>query len=142
MNILDEYVKITRVIENIQNKINQYIESMDEIIENTQDESERDKKIKEFKTTIERIKNDHEITQKYRQLKNRQKELRELLIPPNSNINDKMKSSNTNFTSTTDNLLSDLKIRYDKLSKQQIVLVDDENSDQTQLELRQSVENI
>lgn len=109
---LDEYVKITRTIENIQNIINRYIKDL--AIENAQTEQEKDEKINEFKDMMFRIKNDRDITQRYRYLKERQKELRERLTFPNQ--------SHDSILPTLDFLRS----RYDKLSKQDIVVIDDE----------------
>ena len=110
--ILDEYVKVTRIIENIQNKINRYKKSVKENIENSRNEHEQEKKIKEFKKTMSRIKGDKDITQQYRLLKKKQKELRDKLIPDTLSLTD------------ADSFISDLRIKYERVSKNQVLLVD------------------
>ncbi|VBB17976.1 hypothetical protein YASMINEVIRUS_439 [Yasminevirus sp. GU-2018] len=78
-SLLDEYVKVTMAIEKVQNKISQYKETIEKQIENAKNSEEEEMYIDEFRRFTQNIKNDHEITNKYRQLKKRQRELRDLL---------------------------------------------------------------
>lgn len=127
--ILDEYVKVTRTIENIQNKINRYKKSVEENIENSKSEQEQENKIKEFKKTMSRIKGDKDITQRYRILKKKQKELRDKLIP------------NELSFSEADVLIIGLRKKYEKMSKNQILFVDDEEFDNIELDVKRSLQN-
>ena len=136
MSMLDEYVKITRTIENIQTKINRYIKDIEEAIENAQTEREKDEKINELKDMMHRIKNDRDITQKYRYLKERQKELRgQLTLSTQSHV------VVINPEPNSFDVLVDLRERYDKLAKQEIVLTDDE-FDQMEYNTHESIQNI
>jgi hypothetical protein len=124
--ILDEYVKVTRIIENIQNKINRYKKNVKENIENSRNEHEQEKKIKEFKKTMSRIKGDKDITQQYRLLKKKQKELRDKLIPDTLSFTD------------ADSFISDLRIKYERVVTLQ---VDEDDFLNAKLETFRSLQN-
>ena len=108
--ILNEYVKITCIIENIQNKINLYKQNIEDNIEKSKNDIEQNQKIKEFVNTMTKIKEDADITQRYRKLKLKQKELKEQLIK-NPIIN-----NNNNIDIDTDIIISNLKSKYTSLS--------------------------
>lgn len=79
-SILDEYVMVTNAIANIQKKINMYKKSIEEKIEFSADNNEINMYVKEYKLFISGIKNDSDIIERYRKLKNKQKELYEQLF--------------------------------------------------------------
>ena len=106
--LLNEYVRITFIIENIQNKLNLYKHDIENNIESSNNENEQNEKIKEFIETMKQIKEDADITQRYRKLKLRQKELKDILIQKTS--------SDTNIDIDTDIIISNLKSKYTKLS--------------------------
>jgi len=78
--LLDEYVKITKTIDNIQLKLTNYKKKIEESIENSKSEEEQQNKIIEFKEIINKIKNDETISKKYKLLKKNQEEIRKKLI--------------------------------------------------------------
>lgn len=117
-HILDEYMKITRTIENIQNKINQYKKIVEANIENSKNEEEQEEKIREFKKIIHRIKKDKEITRKYRLLKKKQKELRDSLVTNRGSL----EGDETNL------VISDLKSKYSLLSKHEVLFISPDDS--------------
>jgi len=106
-NILDEYTKITRIIENIQDKINRYKITIEQDLERSSSEKEKNMIIKEFEKKIKKIRDNPQITKRYRYFKKRQEMLRRLLI-----LSDKTE---------TDKLLQDLQIKYYNLSKKNSV---------------------
>lgn len=77
--LLDEYVKVTKTIDNIHEKINRYKHIIEKRIDETDDEDIQTKYLNEFRKFIEQIKNDDDITQKYRFLRNKQRDLRNQL---------------------------------------------------------------
>jgi hypothetical protein len=87
-SLLDEYVKITKKIDIIQNKINRYKKKIELNIEKSKSEKEQNDKLQEFKEIVETIKNDPTIVGKYKLLKQRQKELRDLIISSADNESD------------------------------------------------------
>ena len=116
---LDEYVKITRTIDNIHNKINRYkLNVMDSLKYSTSEQEQKDK-MKEFQNIVKKIKSDPSITNKYRALKKSQEELKKKLI------------SSTDFDNTSsvnndiNKQLLELKEKYDTLSKKRIIIIDD-----------------
>jgi hypothetical protein len=127
--ILDEYVKVTRTIENIQNKINRYKKNVEENIENLKNEKEQIVKIKEFQKTMSQIKGDKDITHRYRLLKKKQKELRDILIP--------------GIVSLTDSelFISNMRQKYEKFSKNKMMIIDDDEHDCFELDTKQSLQN-
>ena len=116
---LDEYVKITKTIDNIHDKINRYKTNILDSLKYSTSEQEQKDKMKEFQNIIHKIKTDPIITNKYRALKKSQDELKKKLI------------SSTDFdnTSTSNNdinkQLTELKDKYNILSKKQIIIIDD-----------------
>lgn len=128
--ILDEYVKVTRTIENIQDKIIRYKKSVEENIENSKSEKEQEQKIKEFQKTMSRIKGDNDITKRYRLLKQKQKELRDKLIPDAISL------------SEADLLIINLRKKYEALAKNKVLLIDDEELDNIELDTKRSLQNI
>jgi type I site-specific restriction-modification system R (restriction) subunit len=112
---LDEYVKTTRAIENIQNKINIYKKNIEHKIKNSKSTNEQNKKIKEFKKTIAKLKNDSEIIQKYKLLKKRKNELKEILISINLQINNNQFNADIVYV---DKIITDLRIKYMLLAQE------------------------
>lgn len=115
-SMLAEYVKVTRTIENIQFKLNKYIKDTEKYIETAKSEKEQNKKIKEIKKTLAKIKKDPEVTNKYRILKKRQIELKNQLLST-------VKPSNDIHDSDIDKTISDLKIKYNILTQNEIVII-------------------
>lgn len=78
--LLDEYVKITKTIDNIQNKINMFKKTIEGKLETSTNDDEREMYLEEFKTFTLNIKNDTQLIQKYKLLNKKQKELRDQLL--------------------------------------------------------------
>jgi len=78
--LLDEYVKITKTIDIIQNKINTFKKTIEDKIHTSTNDNEREMYLEEFKTFTLNIKNDTQLIQKYKLLNKRQKELRDQLL--------------------------------------------------------------
>lgn len=75
-----EYAKITNAIKNVQLKIDQYKQSIEKLIENSNNDEEVISHIEEFRKFTENFKNNSDIINKYKQLKMRQKTLMDALI--------------------------------------------------------------
>jgi len=120
---LDEYVKITRTIDNIHNKINRYKLNVIDSLKYSTSEQEHKNKMLEFQNIIQKIKSDPTITNKYRALKKSQEELKKKLI--NSTDFDTVSSTNNDINKQ----LSELKEKYDVLSKKRIIIIDDSKID-------------
>lgn len=125
---LEEYVKVTRAIENIQNKINRYKETVVDTIKRSSSDKEQKEKAEEFRQMMQKIKTDPTITKKYRTLKQRQEELKRQLI--------------TVAESEIDKKISDLKVKYSALSRRRIVIVDDDKMKYIELENARSAETV
>lgn len=125
---LDEYVKVTNAIDNIHDKINKYKKIVSETIENSSSEKEQIRCLLEFKNTIKRIKSDSNITHKYKLLKKRQNELKNILLSSTktntfyNNLND---NEHIFTTSDISNYLNDLQTKYSYLVKKKIIIVDE-----------------
>lgn len=116
---LDEYVKITKTIDNIHDKINKYKMNVLDSLKHSSSDKEQQDKMKDFQDIIKKIKSDPLITNKYRALKKSQDELKKKLI--SSSDFDNSNNSNTNINKQ----LSELKVKYDMLSKKRIIIIDD-----------------
>ena len=79
-DLLDEYVKITKTVDNIQEKINTYKKTIEDKIEHSTNTAECIVYREEFELFVSDIKHDPQISQKYRRLKQRQQTLRDLLL--------------------------------------------------------------
>ena len=101
---LNEYDKITRIIENIQENINNYKKSIEYSIENATNDQDQEQILNEFRQTVTRIKEDKELIQRYKQLKKRQEELKDKLVP------------NLSSVSSVDNAIIDLKLKYSSVN--------------------------
>ena len=101
---LNEYDKITRIIENIQENINNYKKSIEDSIENATNDQDLEQKLNAFRQTVIRIKEDKETIQRYKQLKKRQEELKDKLVP------------NLSCVSSVDNAIIDLKLKYSSVN--------------------------
>ena len=77
---MDEYIKVTNAIDNIQNKIDQYIRDTEEKINKTYNNLDKNELIKKFKQVLFYIKNNPDITTKYKLLKMRQEELKNNIL--------------------------------------------------------------
>jgi len=82
-NLLDEYVKITKTIDNIKIKLAKYKDYTENSIEKARTEEEQQNKINKFRNTIIKIKNDETINNKFKLLKKKQQEIKKQLIPEN-----------------------------------------------------------
>ena len=143
--LLDEYVKITMAIENVQNKINQYKKKVENIINNTESNQEKRIYIEEFKTVMMKIKNDNEITKKYRTLRKRQNELKKIFLEDSKPKDDKMSASLSPWPEDTDITLCELKKKYELKSKGDDIFDDESNYDRnTQIteKTKQTIQNI
>ena len=74
VDILNEYVKVTSTINNIQDKLNRYKKQVQNKLDSAKSEKERDLIVKDFQENIDKMKNDSEIKRKYLNLKKKQKE--------------------------------------------------------------------
>ncbi len=79
--LLDEYVKISKTIESIQTKIDELKKDIEKSIVDAQSENEQNEHIEKFKELMEKIKTDPNMILKYKSLKNRQLELKNLILP-------------------------------------------------------------
>lgn len=131
--LLDEYVRITCVIENIQKKINQYRGYIENIINNADNEREQEQYVNEFKNVMDDIKNDSDITRKYRKLRNRQQELKKIILLGLSKLEiDEIHAMTNNDNNNDDydnNLMSETDITLHKLRKKYESNVLSENTD-------------
>jgi len=125
-SILDEYVRITRIIDNIQNKLTQYKKETDILIEKANTKEERENILSNFKIIMDDIKRDHIITNKYRLLRQKQLELKNQLIRPIfGNVDEtiqnmKIKYNYSNITPVVD----EIKLKTNELvSNEQIDIV-------------------
>lgn len=80
-HLLDEYVKISRTIESIQTKIEEFKREIEISIENAQSENEQNEHIEKFKEMMTKIKTDPNIITKFKSLKKKQNELKILILP-------------------------------------------------------------
>ena len=88
--LYDEYNKITKIIQNIRDKLNNYTIDVEEYLKNTKDSKDKNNKIREYDQTLKSIKEDKNIFERYHQLIKRQNELRNILKLENPNINIKL----------------------------------------------------
>jgi len=105
-HLLDEYYKITKVIDNIQLKINNYKQILEDKINNTDSENERNILIEEYKSFIKNIKDDTEIKNKIIKLNTRQTEIKTILTNTNEiNIIDTIEKLIKKYTPVCTNIL-------------------------------------
>jgi hypothetical protein len=105
-HLLDEYYKITKVIDNIQSKINNYKQILEDKINNTDSENERNILIEEYKSFIKNIKDDTEIKNKIIKLNTRQTEIKTILTNTNEiNIIDTIEKLIKKYTPVYTNIL-------------------------------------
>ncbi len=83
--LLDEYYKITKIIDNIQMKINDYKQILEDKINSSKTDNERIRFMEEYKSFIQNIKSDVEIKNKIIQLNTRQSEIKIMLANINTN---------------------------------------------------------
>lgn len=103
-SVLDEYTRLTKSIDNIKRIIADYKTHTESRMPNT-----------EFESFIESLKSNAHITEKYRLLKQRQKELREIIIQ-SSNSSDSFDSSNVLLKKSENSLertIEELKLKYE-----------------------------
>ncbi|AYV77533.1 MAG: hypothetical protein Dasosvirus5_12 [Dasosvirus sp.] len=118
--LLDEYVKITITIKNIREKLNKYKKSVEKKVINASTDREQQNIISDFTESITRIKNNPEITQKFKILKQRQTELRNILtqnkdISVSSTDSAEIKDKNTD-SPDDEKLIKCLQTKYKILS--------------------------
>lgn len=117
---LEEYVRICKTIDNIHNKINKYKINILDSLKHTSSEKEHNDKIKEFHKIIKKISSDPVITHRYRELKKSKDELKKKII--NTSDFDNTSSLNKDINKE----LTDLKDKYNILSKKNIIIIEDE----------------
>jgi hypothetical protein len=100
--ILDDYVRITHIINNIQNRIDKYKERMIRKIEGAKTIKDQNILLEEFRKIIDGIKRDPIITEKYKLLKKKQLILKKQLLHDHEN------------TSTSDDIENNLNQLYTK----------------------------
>lgn len=83
-SMLNEYVRITRIIENIHNKITRYQIKTEKLIKNAKYDEERRVILDRFNKIMYDIKHDKDINVKYKILRDRQIELKSKLIRQDS----------------------------------------------------------
>ena len=104
-DLLDEYVKVTITVENIQKKINKHKKTIETRLEKATNDNEKNACIEEYKLFIMSIKNDPEIVNKYKMLKNKQANLRGKIL---SNNNIKLKDNLVNSSISMSEIKDDL----------------------------------
>jgi hypothetical protein len=141
--LLDEYVRITRAIENVQAKINKYKKKINFVIESAKSEEEQKKHIDEFTKVINMIKNDIGITEKYRELKIRQQELKNILLKGfNTNQESFTNPTVIESMSDTDITLHRLKEKYE--SEMNNIVFNNDNDDKnnrTNINTKRAIQN-
>lgn len=83
--ILDEYVRVSKTIDNIKSKIENYKNSVNELLKKAKTEKEQDEIIEKYRNDMMKIKNDKNITRRFKLLKQKQKNLKNLLLPSINN---------------------------------------------------------
>jgi DNA repair ATPase RecN len=83
-DILDEYVDVTNKIKEIQEIMDRYHQDVKAQINNTRSERKKIKIIEDFTKNIKKIKKSDMITHTYKQLKQRQVDIRNILISDSS----------------------------------------------------------
>lgn len=76
---IDEYVKISKILNNVSEKINTYKESINQKIAECKNEEDKKHHIDEYNNFISLIQNDSDITQKFTYLRSRQGELKNII---------------------------------------------------------------
>lgn len=113
-HLLDEYYKITKVIDNIQTKINNYKQILEDRINNSDCENERNILIEEYKSFVKNIKDDIEIKNKIIKLNTRQIEIKTMLTNSNEiNITDTIEKLIKKYTPLCTNKLEIKTAFYD-----------------------------
>jgi hypothetical protein len=103
--LLDEYVKICNKMEKIKKIIENYKKELEDKLMNNNDENEQKINIDQFKEMINKIKEDTEITTKYKLLKQKQTIIKDLIDKRET----KPIASNNN---EIDNVLNNLRNKY------------------------------
>ena len=101
-DLLDEYVDVTNKITEIQNILDKHRENVKKKILAIDDDADREKIIRRFENKMNEIHNSELITNTYKSLKQRQSEIRNILLPKNNISNDN--DHNTNILSVIDNI--------------------------------------
>lgn len=97
-DILDEYVDITNKINEIQNILNRYREVVRERLEKAVNENEKKDIILKFKIKMKQIRKSELITTRYKKLKNRQSEIRSILLSDDSDSETDSSSEISNYS--------------------------------------------
>lgn len=108
--ILDEYVTVTKAIDNIHNKINEYKTYIENEIKNANTKKRKQKILRRFRKTLNKIKNDPDVTNKYKSLKEKQLKIKKMLIPVEK--------------TEIDEIIASLQAKYNMLSYNNIVIDD------------------
>jgi uncharacterized protein YdhG (YjbR/CyaY superfamily) len=101
---LDEYVQISGQIMIIHDRINRYKNAVDNLLSCSKSDNERKEIVQEFTNSMKILKT--MISKKYNLLVTRQKELKLLLIDPNSN--------------EVNQMIDQMKNKYDNLTKKSV----------------------
>lgn len=76
---IDEYAKISKILNNVSEKINKYKESINQKIDECKNEEDKKHHIDEYNNFISLIQNDSDITRKFIYLRSRQEELKNII---------------------------------------------------------------
>jgi hypothetical protein len=111
--MLDEYVKITKIIDKIHEKINAYKVSIEQSINNTNSKKKQEFYMNEFKIFINQIKNDMDIINKYKLLKTKQKNLRNQILNNQISNNISYDGDDNDNDNDVDKTIFELRSKYE-----------------------------
>lgn len=98
-DILDEYVDVTNKIREIQEILNRYKKETHDRIERAKSDSKKERIVLEFQKKMREIRKSSLITTRYKKLKRRQAEIRDILLPDESDTESDFDSNSSAFDS-------------------------------------------
>lgn len=98
-DILDEYVDVTNKIREIQEILNRYKKETHDRIERAKSDSKKERIVLEFQKKMREIRKSSLITTRYKKLKRRQAEIRDILLPDESDMESDFDSNSSAFDS-------------------------------------------
>lgn len=98
-DILDEYVDVTNKIREIQEILNRYKKETHDRIERANSDSKKERIVLEFQKKMREIRKSSLITTRYKKLKRRQAEIRDMLLPDESDTESDFDSDSSAFDS-------------------------------------------
>lgn len=113
MNLLDEYVKISKTIERIDN----YKELTLDKLKNAKSKREFEKHLSVYRSVMKKIKEDSELLYKYKQLKQRQQEIKNILLSSNDNKIINNLSNPNHSDDDIKKIIIDLQMKYSSKDK-------------------------